>query len=152
MADTTPASIEPLSEDQLEIGRIMQNLKQDLCGCISVGPDGVLRSLTADREVIDAIGLPTRLIKALLDRTPFDQDQEDRLRGADGTNVSREEMYHPDKGKVPPPLTAEQKEECRRSIEKNKDKIAEIQEKKRKGEWKPCGPVVRSNYNLGPKE
>jgi hypothetical protein len=51
---------------QQELSAILKNLKQDLSlmDCMSLGKDGVMRSLTADREVIDAAGLRPDLITA----------------------------------------------------------------------------------------
>jgi hypothetical protein len=42
---------------QQEVSRILNDFKIDLMGVISIGTDGVLRSLTADRTVIDAQGM-----------------------------------------------------------------------------------------------
>lgn len=42
---------------QQEVSRILKDFKLDLMGVISIGTDGVLRSLTAYRTVIDAQGL-----------------------------------------------------------------------------------------------
>lgn len=42
---------------QQEVSRILKDFKMDLMGVISIGTDGVLRSLTAYRTVIDAQGL-----------------------------------------------------------------------------------------------
>ncbi|OCL10786.1 hypothetical protein AOQ84DRAFT_256386, partial [Glonium stellatum] len=58
-----------LSEDQQELRNAIRNLRHDptLTGCFSLGKYGVMRSLTADREVIDAVTLSPRLPKAQLD-------------------------------------------------------------------------------------
>lgn len=40
--------------DQQEVSRILTSLKQDLLGVISLGKDGIMRSLTADRKVLSA--------------------------------------------------------------------------------------------------
>lgn len=144
---------EALSYDQQELSRILEGFQNDPTGlgCWDLGSDGVLRSLTADRDVVDAIGLPTRMIKAFLDRLPFRQDQEDRLRGADGTRIPREEWFNPDKSKLPLPMSEEEKERAKRLLERNKEHISQIQERRRRGELQPCRPIIRSNHHLGAK-
>ncbi|KAE8150835.1 hypothetical protein BDV25DRAFT_139430 [Aspergillus avenaceus] len=76
--------------DQKELSERVSNLNCDRCQIgapLALGHDGVLRALMPNSEVIDAIGLPPRLIKALLDRNIFKLVIEDMFRGADGTNV-----------------------------------------------------------------
>lgn len=72
--------------DQKELSNIIRNMDEGASGSngTSIGPaplvmgmDGVLRTLTPDCDVIDAIGLTPRLIKAFLDQTTFDQEIED---------------------------------------------------------------------------
>ncbi|POR35788.1 Uncharacterized protein TPAR_03999 [Tolypocladium paradoxum] len=77
---------------QLELSRILKEFKHDLTfnSIWSLGKDGVLRSLTADRDVVDAIALPPRLIKGLLDHMPFNPQNEVDYRDIDGTTVPRE--------------------------------------------------------------
>lgn len=96
--------------DQQEVTKILTGFRHDptLLGCISLGKDGVLRSLTADRDVVDAAGLSPRLITALLDRMPL--EYRDGFGEADGTKTSREQWFNPDKSMLPLPLTDEQKE------------------------------------------
>lgn len=148
-----------LNEDQQELSRILKNLRHDptLLGILSLGKDGVMRSLTADRDVVDAVALRPGLILAMLNRMPWSQSAEDDFRGVDGTVVPREHWFNPDKDLLPPPLSEENKEEARKMIEEhdliNKEK--KIMEEKdlpnasRKSGG--CGPVVRSNHNLEPK-
>ncbi|GIK02016.1 hypothetical protein Aspvir_006059 [Aspergillus viridinutans] len=96
----------------------------DPMGITSLGADGVLRYLTADRDVIDAIGLRPGLIKAFLDRmpVPFSQEAEDIFRGVDGTLVPREQWFNPDKSLLPPPLPEEEREKVRkRTAERGED-------------------------------
>jgi hypothetical protein len=47
-----------------KVTAILRGLKHDLSlmGVLSLGKDGVLRSLTADRDVVDAIGLNSEQI------------------------------------------------------------------------------------------
>ncbi|KAF7114448.1 hypothetical protein CNMCM5793_008752 [Aspergillus hiratsukae] len=85
----------------------------DPMGISSLGSDGVLRYLTADRDVIDAIVLRPGLIKALLDRTPFSQETEDTFRRVDGTLVPREQWFNPDTGLLPSLLLEEEREKVR---------------------------------------
>lgn len=42
---------------QQEVSRILKDFKMDFMGIISIGKDGVLRSLTVDGTIIDAQGL-----------------------------------------------------------------------------------------------
>ncbi|GIK06672.1 hypothetical protein Aspvir_002322 [Aspergillus viridinutans] len=129
--------------DQKESCNIISNLD---CGSdgnapFVIGTDGVLRTLTQDCDVIDAIGLPPRLIKAFLDRTTFDQGMEDMFRGADGTKVPQEQWWKPDPPLLPPPMTAEDKALVEKDNEENKEIIQENIRKMESGELKPCGPL-----------
>lgn len=145
---------QPLNQDQEELSKILRILRDDptLMGVISLGEDGVLRTLTADHDVVDAIALPPRLIKAMLDRLPFDQGMEDKFRGVDGTGISHEQWFHPDKALLPPPMSEETKEKTRKTLEENWGVISGQYEKMKRGEVHSACPVVRSNYNLGPKD
>ncbi|KAF5856978.1 hypothetical protein ETB97_006456 [Aspergillus alliaceus] len=90
-----------------------------------IGTDGVLRNLTQDWDLIGAIGLPPRLIKAFLDRTTFDQEIDDMFRGADGTRVPQEQWWKPDPSLLPPPMTVEEKARIEKANEENKEVIQE---------------------------
>ncbi len=105
------ASFNRQDPDQQEVTKILSDFRQDPWGCISLGKDGVLRSLTADRDVLNAAGLNPRLIKAFLDRMP--PGFKDGFDEADGTKTPREQWFNPDKNMLPPPLTDEQKEATR---------------------------------------
>ncbi|EED15561.1 conserved hypothetical protein [Talaromyces stipitatus ATCC 10500] len=96
-------------EIQRELSHILNSIQHDITlqGVLSIGKDGVLRSLTADRKVVDAVGLRPELIKAMLDRMPFDSQNEANYRGVDGTKVSEDQWFHPDKDLLPPPLREE---------------------------------------------
>ena len=139
--------------DQKELSNIMSKLDTGSKGNAPfvIGTDGVLRTLTLDNDVIDAIGLPPRLIKALLDRTIFDQEEEDKFRGADGTKMSQEQWWKPDPSLLPPPLTAEEKAEAEKDYEENKDIIEENRRKMASGELKRCGVVIRSDWDISPR-
>ncbi|KAL3425145.1 hypothetical protein PVAG01_04426 [Phlyctema vagabunda] len=90
---------------QRELSEILRGFKHDprLNGILSMTRDGVLLSLTADRQVVDAVGLKPELVKAMLDRMPYKPENETRFRGADGTKVPREQWFYPDKSDLPPP-------------------------------------------------
>ena len=72
---------------------------------ISLGKDGVLRNLTASREVLDAVGLSRRLVKAFLDRVPPEyRALTPELEDVDGSQVEQEQLWHPDSSLLPPPM------------------------------------------------
>ena len=140
--------------DQKKLTNITRNMDEGTSiapAPLVMGPDGVLRTLTPDCDVIDAIGLPPRLIKAFLDRTPFDQKTEDMFRGADGTKVPREQWWKPDPSLLPPPMTAEEKARAKQDNEENKEIIQENIRKMESGELKPCGIVILSDYDIRPR-
>jgi hypothetical protein len=93
--------------NQKELSRILGDIIHDptLNGILALGKDGILRSLTADREVVDAMALRPELMKALLDRMPYDPQAEIDYRRVDGTRVPKEQWFHPDKSLLPPPYT-----------------------------------------------
>lgn len=93
--------------NQKELSQILKGVKHDLTlnGVFSLDKDGVLRSLTADREVVDAVALRPELIKALLDRMPHNPQAEIDYRGVDGTKVPQERWFHPDRSLLPEPFT-----------------------------------------------
>ncbi|KAM0203255.1 hypothetical protein ACHAQI_010509 [Fusarium lateritium] len=72
-------------------------MKRDptLMGISQLGLDGISRSLTADREVVDAVPLSPALIKAILDRIPYNEECEKLFRGVDGNKTPREQWYKP---------------------------------------------------------
>ncbi|KAI9742675.1 MAG: hypothetical protein M1818_003816 [Claussenomyces sp. TS43310] len=111
------------NEDQKELSKILGMIRHDLTfmGIIALGEDGILRSLTADRHVVDAAALSPRLIEAFLDRMLCDPDARAGYRGTDGRNVPREKWFHPEKSMLPPPLTEEDREASRRHLEQDKD-------------------------------
>ena len=120
--------------DQVEITALLSNLKQDLSltGVISLGTDGVLRSLTWDRRVVDAVGLSPAQIVSVLRRVPGELGDPKPYAGADGTKVSREEWFNPDPKLLPPPLREEKREQTKRAIEADpetyRDRIAKLKE------------------------
>ncbi|KAF4460679.1 hypothetical protein FALBO_12537 [Fusarium albosuccineum] len=138
-----------ISETQGQLSDIIISLKQDftLRGCSSLGKDGILRSLTADRQVVDAVPLSPQFIKALLDRMPFNPQHEIDFRGVDGRNTPREQWLHPDKSLLPPPLmlTDEERKLAESKVEENKKLVEE--RRSRSG----CPPHLRSDHDLGLK-
>ncbi|KAH8646806.1 hypothetical protein BX600DRAFT_443776 [Xylariales sp. PMI_506] len=109
------------ADQQREIHNILKNLKQDLTlmGCISLGKDGVLRSLTADRNVVDAVGLTPHQITAFLRRMPAGYSNMSDYEGADGTRIPKEKWSNPDSDLLPPPLDEDAKHTIELAIEEN---------------------------------
>jgi hypothetical protein len=144
---------EDYSPDQRELNQIIEDIHQayDPMGIMSLDTDGVLRYLTADRNVIDAVGLRPGLIKTFLDcfPIPFSQEIEDKFRGVDGTLVPREQWFNPDKSLLPPPLPEEEREKIRkRMAEYGQEDLKRMNDPNRQ----TCPLVLRNNYNLDPKE
>ncbi|KAF9776091.1 hypothetical protein IL306_005756 [Fusarium sp. DS 682] len=124
-----------LSPEQKELSDILCNMDRDpdLMGCADLGKDGVFRFLDANSNIHYAVPLRPALIKALLDRLPYDPEVEKSWRGIDGTNVPKEQWYNPPDGILPPPLTEEQRREEQEIIEKNKNKFDKIREDLKNG-------------------
>ncbi|KAI1120310.1 hypothetical protein F5Y10DRAFT_258679 [Nemania abortiva] len=105
--------------DQQELSAIMNSFKMDMEGVISLGKDGILRSLTAERDVIGAAPLRPSLIAALHARMP--QEYADKYLtagewdGVDGFKTPESAWYSPDKNILPEPLSELKK---KRGIEK----------------------------------
>ncbi|KAA8647831.1 hypothetical protein EYZ11_010562 [Aspergillus tanneri] len=138
---------QPLDKDHEELIKLLKSLPRDEMGGSSIGSDGVLRTLTADRDVLGAVGLPPRLLKAMLDCLPYNKEVEDKFQGVDGSLVPREQWFHPDKSLLPAPMTEEEKEESRKFGEENKEVLA-----KRKAELEQKDRhIIISNYDLGLK-
>ncbi|EEH38159.2 hypothetical protein PAAG_01080 [Paracoccidioides lutzii Pb01] len=106
---------------QRELSAILNGLKQDLSfmGCTSLGRDGVLRSLTADRDVVDAAGLTPDQIAAFIRRYPAGLVNEAEFTGVDGTKVPKELWFAPNKNILPPPLSNEAKQLSRKVVDEN---------------------------------
>lgn len=115
-----PHTFDRNTPDQQEITAILAKFNKDPLSVISLGKDGVLRTLSADRAVLDAVGLTPRLVKAFLDRVPPDyRALTPELEDADGSNVTYEQMWHPDPGLLPRPMREEQKKKALASLEGN---------------------------------
>ncbi|KAH7195860.1 hypothetical protein DER44DRAFT_831084 [Fusarium oxysporum] len=100
-----------LSLEQQEMSDILYKMERhnlDLLGIAELGRDGIFRYLDADRNIHYAITLRPALIKALLDRTPYDQEEEEFWRI------------------LPPPLSEEHRNEGRQLNEMNKEKFDKI--------------------------
>ena len=98
--------------DQVEVSAILATFNKDPkhLSIISLGKDGVMRNLTADRAVLDAVRFSPRLVKAFLDRVPPDYRQlTPELEDADGREVGEEQLWHPDMSLLPPPMSEEKK-------------------------------------------
>ncbi|RSL83718.1 hypothetical protein BHE90_000371 [Fusarium euwallaceae] len=134
-------------KDQLELSGLLRNFKHDLTlhGVVSLGTDGIFRSLTADREVVDATPFSPRQIKALLDRMPFNPENETKFRGVDGRGVPQEQWFHPDKSLLPPPLSLT--EEQRKFGEANKEKNRKMLEER--ANRPRCPLQIVSDHDLG---
>lgn len=139
---------EDRQEIQRELSHILSGIKHDvtLQGVLSIGKDGVLRSLTADRKVVDAVGLRTELIKAMLDRMPFNAQYEIDYHGADGTKVPEDQWYHPSKDLLPPPLPEEKMKRSfsEEELERNRELLQQ------RAERKECPILILSDHDLGP--
>ena len=94
-----------------------------------------MRSLTADRRVVDAVGLTPAQLALWKSRypegTPMREAKLDD--GADGTKVLREEWYFPGEGILPPPMSAEARERVERKRRERAEKDPEWLERTREG-------------------
>jgi hypothetical protein len=111
LSNTCPI-IDRTHPDQQEVTAILSAFNKDPkhLSIISLGRDGVLRNLTADRDVLDAVRLSPRLVKAFLDRVP------PAYRALTPEIVSEEQLWHPDKGLLPPPMEEGKKVEALKRI------------------------------------
>jgi hypothetical protein len=132
--------------NQKELSQILKGVKHDptLNGVFSLGKDEVLRSLTADREVVDTVALRPELIKALLDRMPHNPQAEIDYRGVDGTKVPQEKWFHPDRSLLPAPFNPPEE---RRNLSPE-----ELEKNRRMLENRPgqdVEPQILSDHDLG---
>ncbi|KAJ9150559.1 hypothetical protein NKR19_g5234 [Coniochaeta hoffmannii] len=122
---TCPAPWDRSDPIQQELTTILSSLKHDalLMGILSLSNDGVMRSFTADRHVVDAVGLSPAQIAAYLDRMPsaFRQDNT-LLKQADGTKVPREQWFSPDKALLPEPMSQEVRKETEQRTREDEER------------------------------
>jgi hypothetical protein len=123
---------------------------RSLCG------DGVFRILTwlstppdlpTGIAVYDGLPMSPDLIKAYLDRKPWNQETEDRFRGVDGRRVPQEQWLKPLPG-ILPSLGSENEREGRKKEEKLR-----LEERTSRGEMcegAVCGSV-QSDFDLRPR-
>ena len=85
-------------------------------GVLSLGRDGVMRSLTADRRVVDAVGVSPAQIAALWARKPPQVRRGYEMgEKVDGTKVLRVPWFSPDKGLLAEPMSQEVREKIEKS-------------------------------------
>lgn len=82
---------------------IMRSMKKDPDGngMSALGYDGVLRTFDKERNVLDAVGLNPTQIREYYDGLPIPE----RFLTADGRNISRWDMFHPDAENIPRKFT-----------------------------------------------
>ncbi|KAJ3526590.1 hypothetical protein NM208_g11115 [Fusarium decemcellulare] len=141
-----------LSPAQHELSAIMLKMRDDptLMGIRDLGKDGIFRSLDADRNIVDAIAFTPALIKALLDRMPYDAESEKNFRGVDGTKVPKDQWYDPPPGILPPPLEEEHWERSEEVLEKYKKMYHARRKKIEQGTATQCAVCLMSDNDLGP--
>lgn len=99
-------------------------------GFMHLGKDGVLRTLSAEYEVIDAKGLNPEQIKQMMDSlsNPADKGEFD---GVDGTTLPKEQWYDPAAGILPERKTDAEQAVLRKAIkEANKAHVPDESSKK----------------------
>ncbi len=136
------------SPAQKELTKILVHMKEDAMGISGLGEDGVLRSWDADRNVVDATPLRPDLIKAYLDRLPYDEVTEKAFRGVDGRNVPREDWFHPPKALIPEPLPEEHRERDEKVLEKYRKQTEEWQKKMISENYEGWPVVIRSDNKI----
>jgi hypothetical protein len=131
---------------QKEVSKILKNFQYDIMGVISLGKDGIMRSLTSDRKVLSAQAFSTSSIgykhgvalltsitaseqvKAFLSRFEGTDMEEwnKNLEDADGTKTSKEKWFEPDDDILPPPLSEERWNQVKNGSEESKDKLRQL--------------------------
>lgn len=141
---------EALPPEQKEMSDILRHMEHDpdLMGIAHLGDDGVFRFLDADRNIHYATPLRPALIKALLDRLPYDEEAEKRYRGVDGTRVPKEQWYNPPAGILPPPLLEEERKAEREIMEKHKEKFDKIRQDLKDGIYEDRPVFIESDHKL----
>jgi hypothetical protein len=141
-----------LDPAQKEVRVIMRTMKRDptLMGISQLGLDGVYRTLTADREVVDATPLSPALIKAMLDRIPYNEERERVFRGVDGHKTPKEQWYKPLAGILPPPLEEKYRERSEEKLEENRRWYYEERKKLETEGVEKDAVYLMSDHDLGP--
>ncbi|KAF4977318.1 hypothetical protein FZEAL_6141 [Fusarium zealandicum] len=130
----------------------MLHMKEDPTpmGIRMLGKGGIFRTLDADRNVVDAVAFTPQLIKASLDRLPYDEESSKHFRGVDGTKIPKEEWYNPRPGILPPPLEEEHRERSEEVLEGYRKKYYERRKKIEDGTFQTCSVCLMSDNDLGP--
>ncbi|GIK05176.1 hypothetical protein Aspvir_009279 [Aspergillus viridinutans] len=110
----------------------VKDMKRDPSGkgITHLGKDGVLRTLSADYEVLDARGLnPEQIQNALALFHPGVIQKKD-FRDVDGTKVtSQEELFHPAPGILPTKPSEEEAAERRRLVKQSQEAYLQAKRK-----------------------
>ncbi|CAN9190030.1 unnamed protein product [Alternaria alternata] len=115
--------------DQQEVTAILAKFNKDPLSIISLGKDGVLRTLSADREVLDAVGLSPRLVKAFLDRVPPEyRALTPELEDVDGSKATEEELWHPEASLLPRPMSEEQKKKALAQLDETSQQKPKVED------------------------
>ncbi|KAH7147744.1 hypothetical protein DER46DRAFT_629802 [Fusarium sp. MPI-SDFR-AT-0072] len=124
---------EDLDPAQKELEHILATMKHDPTGMgIShLGRDGIYRSLTADRDVVDAVPFPPPLVKAMLDRFPYNEEAV--------------------KESCLPPLEEEYRKEAREGQDDYRKWYEEMREKVEAGIFVRRAVCLMSDHDLGPE-
>ncbi|KAB2101971.1 hypothetical protein AG0111_0g9575 [Alternaria gaisen] len=123
----TPHIYDRNHPDQQEVTAILAKFNKDPLSIVSLGNDGVLRTLSTDRAVLDAVGLSPRLVKAFLDRVPPEyRALTPELEDVDGSNATEEELWHPDANLLPRSMSEEQKKKALAQLEETQQQQAKV--------------------------
>ncbi|KAH7234828.1 uncharacterized protein BKA55DRAFT_138879 [Fusarium redolens] len=144
---------EDLDPAQKELEHILATMKHDPTGMgIShLGRDGIYRSLTADRDVVDAVPFPPPLIKAILDHFPYSEEAVKVFRGVDGTKTPKEQWYEPLTGIMPPPLEEEHREKAKEEQDEYRKWYEERRKKVEAGIFVRRAVCLMSDHDLCPE-
>ncbi|KAF2832698.1 hypothetical protein CC86DRAFT_442826 [Ophiobolus disseminans] len=113
---------------QQEVSRILKDFRYDIMGIISLGTDGIMRSLTADRKVLSAVPFGPELVKAFHDRIEetYRKKHCAELEEVDSTKTPKEKWFEPDEGVLPPPLAQEKVDAVKNSGEEKKKGLRKL--------------------------
>ncbi|KAF2846239.1 hypothetical protein T440DRAFT_558389 [Plenodomus tracheiphilus IPT5] len=111
---------------QQEVSLGLKGLKKDIMGVISLGKDGIMRSLTADRRVLDAIPMTLEQINAFEQRLGADFPWKiGGSAGPNGLETPKEKWFQPDAGILPGPLRQESFDEIKSMSNEKKQALRE---------------------------